>query len=190
MAEKIIITGGPHTGKTTLLEGLKLEFPDAYFVPEPATNVINREQEAQRANPGYEPRLPWIDYRQFGPLVADESEILEAGIPESTRLAFQDRSLIDTIAYSRVEGFHEFVPELQRRIQLARYNLAFFCQPVGDYELTSVRRELPKKAAQTHSEIRRAYEESGLDVVEIPSVSVSRRIDLITKVLQLRNLTT
>jgi predicted ATPase len=188
VAEKIPISGGPHTGKTTLLEALRVRFPEAYFVPEPATNVITRELEAERINPDHKPRVPWVDYRQFGPLVAEESEILEADIPETVTVAFQDRSLIDTIAYSRLNGFDEFVPEVQRRVALARYSFALICQPVGEYTATTVRRETKDEALQTHAAIERAYDESGIEIVSLPAVDVDERVELVAKALQYRDL--
>ncbi len=188
MAEKIPISGGPHTGKTTLLEALRVQFPDAHFVPEPATNVITRELETERANPSHKPRVPWVDYRQFGPLVAEESEVLESDIPEAATIAFQDRSLIDTIAYSRLNNFDEFVPEVSRRVAIARYSFALICQPVGEYTTTTVRRETQDEALQTHLEIERAYNESGIEVISIPAISTNERVALITEVLQSRSL--
>lgn len=101
---KIPISGGPHTGKTTLLEALRHEFPDAYFVPEPATEVIEHELALHNSNPDYIPNVPWIDYKKFGPVVGERSVELEALIPTTARVAFQDRSLFDTIGYARLNN--------------------------------------------------------------------------------------
>ncbi|MFZ1249365.1 MAG: ATP-binding protein [Candidatus Saccharimonadales bacterium] len=188
MAEKIPISGGPHTGKTTLLNALKARFPEAYFVPEPATNVITRELAIEQANPEYVPCVPWIDYRGFGPLVADESEVLEARIPPEARLAFQDRSLIDTVAYSRLNGFDEFVPEVWQRIALAQYSFALICQPVGTYTANVVRRETEDEALQTHLAIEHAYRESGIEVIDLPAVDVDTRLEIVAKALGNRGL--
>ncbi len=188
MAEKIPISGGPHTGKTTLLEALKVRFPNAYFVPEPATNVITRELATEQANLGYVPRVPWTDYREFGPLVADESELLEAEIPSAAGVAFQDRSLIDTVAYSRLNRFDEFVPEVWRRIALAHYSFALICQPVGTYTATTVRRETEDEALRTHLAIECAYQESGIEVIDLPEVDIDTRLEIVAKALENRGL--
>lgn len=144
--------------------------------------------EAEQANPDHKPRVPWVDYRQFGPLVAEESEVLEADIPETATIAFQDRSLVDTIAYSRLNNFDEFVPEVLRKVAIARYSFALICQPVGEYITATVRRETRDKALQTHLEIERSYEESGIEVISIPAISTDERVAFISEVLQSRNL--
>jgi predicted ATPase len=181
--QKIPISGGPHSGKTTLLEALKVEFPDAYFVPEPAETVITRELAKQAIDASYEPIVPWIDYTTFGPAVADESEILEGQIPSSADLVFQDRSLIDTIGYCKLNKLDRFIPEVQRRVNLARYAFALFCEPVGDYTATEIRRETAAEAQLTHDYLGRAYDQSGIPIVHLPAVSVAERLMIIRTAL-------
>jgi predicted ATPase len=181
---KVPISGGPHTGKTTLVEALHSEFPQAYFVPEPAETVINRELAKQALNPDYVPVAPWVDYSLFGPAVADESVILERKIPANASVVFQDRSLIDTIAYCRLNGFEEFIPKVQRRIEVANYAFALFCEPVGSYTATEVRRETADEAKRTHDFLAQAYDESGIRVIHLPAVSVEERIAVIRDVIR------
>jgi|SRR5579862_3029715 len=181
---KIPVSGGPHSGKTTLIEALKSEFPDAYFVPEPAETVISRELAKERQDSSYVPVVPWIDYKLFGPVVADESERLEGQVPDGTELVFQDRSLIDTIAYSRLNGFGEFIPEVERRIAVAKYALALFCEPVGAYTTTEVRRETAEEAKLTHDYLAQAYDNAGIRVVHLPAVSVDDRLSIVRTTIE------
>lgn len=176
---KIPISGGPHTGKTTLIEALKQEFPNAYFVPEPATEVIEHELSLQAQDSSYVPRVPWIDYAKFGPLVTQKSVELEAAIPKDADLAFQDRSLIDTVAYCRLNDFEKYLPEVRRRIAVARYAMAFFCEPVGNYTATQVRRETEDEARQTHDFLSEAYDEAGISIIHLPPVTVEERISIV-----------
>ncbi len=176
---KIPISGGPHSGKTTLLEALGTEFEGAYFVAEPAERVITRELARQTGDPTYTPNVPWLDYSKFGPEVADESVLLEADIPNDADLVFQDRSLIDTIAYCRLNDFESFIPEVERRIKVAGYALALFCEPVGIYTATDVRRETAEEAQRTHDFLAEAYDKSGITVIHLPAVPVPERIDII-----------
>ncbi len=176
---KIPISGGPHSGKTTLLEALSAEFDAAYFVAEPAERVITRELAKQTEDPTYTPNVPWLDYSKFGPEVADESVVLEAGIPEGTDLVFQDRSLIDTIAYCRLNGFEDYIPEVERRIKVARYSFALFCEPVGTYTATDIRRETAEEAQRTHDFLAEAYDNSGINVIHLPAVPVPERISIV-----------
>lgn len=176
---KIPISGGPHSGKTTLLEALRGEFEGAYFVAEPAERVITRELGKQAEDATYTPNVPWIDYSKFGPEVADESVSLEADTPDSADLVFQDRSLIDTIAYCRLNGFDSFIPEVERRIKVARYSLALFCEPVGTYTATEVRRETAEEAQRTHDFLAEAYDHSGITVIHLPAVPVPERLSIV-----------
>jgi predicted ATPase len=180
---KVPISGGPHSGKTTLLEALRDEFVNAYFVAEPAERVITRELAKQAQDTAYTPNVPWIDYSKFGPAVADESVILEVDIPDAADLVFQDRSLIDTIAYCRLNGFESFIPEVERRIKVARYTLALFCEPVGTYTATDVRRETAEEAQRTHDFLAEAYDHSGITVVHLPAVPVPERLELVRAAL-------
>lgn len=102
--QKIPISGGPCTGKTTLIDALSEEFPDAHFVSEPAERVIRREVDAHIADPLHAPVFPMTDYLSFLPLVVAESEELEAAIPHSAELVFQDRSLIDNLGYAALQA--------------------------------------------------------------------------------------
>lgn len=176
---KFPISGGPHSGKTTLLEALRSEFVDAHFVAEPAERVISRELAKQAEDATYIPNVPWIDYSKFGPEVADESVLLEADIPDSADLVFQDRSLIDTIAYCRLNGFESFIPEVEQRIKVARYSLALFCEPVGAYTATEIRRETAEEAQRTHDFLAEAYDHSGITVIHLAAVPVRERIEIV-----------
>lgn len=176
---KIPISGGPHAGKTTILEALKTEFPEAHFLAEPAEIVISRELIKQEADPDYVPSVPWLDYSKFCPLVIEESLRLESEIPADAALVFQDRSLIDNIGYARLHGLDEFVLEAQRLTATANYAFALFCEPVGTYTATKIRRESPDEARLIHDSLAEAYNASGLDIVHLPPVSVEDRLAII-----------
>jgi predicted ATPase len=175
---KIIISGGPHSGKTTLFESLRSIYTDAWFVEEPATRVIRRELTKAEESSTYRPIAPWIDYSLFGPIVVAESIALEDKIPRATHLAFLDRSLIDGIAYSRLNDCAFLIPDIQRHIRAAEYTLAFFCEQVGDHAQTDIRRETADEAKRTRNYLAEAYAESDIPVIHLPAVSVRERLDM------------
>jgi predicted ATPase len=181
---KIPISGGPHAGKTTTLEALKVEFPEAYFVAEPAEIVISRELAKQTADPGYVPIVPWLDYKKFCPIVTEESLRLEAEIPDNASIVFQDRSLIDNIGYCRLNGFDTFIPTVERHLVAAKYALALFCEPVGAYTATEVRRETAEEARLTHDYLSQAYDSSGVQMVHLPAVSLEDRLTIIRTTIE------
>jgi predicted ATPase len=180
---KIPLSGGPHSGKTTLFRALQERYPDAYFIPEPATEIIEHEQSLKLADDSHVLNVPWLDYKRFGPTVMKKSVELESQIPLDADLVFQDRSLIDTIAYARLNNFDNLVPQVQRRVAAANYAFAFFCEPVGEYAMTHVRQETSNEALLTHDYLRRAYDESGIPIVELPNIPVADRLTIVHRVI-------
>ena len=176
---KIPISGGPHTGKTTLLNALQETYPEAYFVDEAAERVISAELLKEERSQSYQGIFPWNHYPEFAKLAIQESVELEANIPEDANLVFQDRGLIDNVGYSRLNDCEHTIPEIVGLIQAANYAFALFCKPVGEYTTTLVRRETPEQAQRTHEYLAEAYDQSGIEVLHLPAVSVEERLEII-----------
>lgn len=86
---KIVITGGPCAGKTTVLEALKKELPGVNFVNEVATTLFNE---------GYPAPNPWTQEWQNG----FQKAIFDRQIQEETTvrgITIFDRGLGDGAAY-------------------------------------------------------------------------------------------
>ena len=181
---RFILTGGPHTGKSTLLEALKIRFPDAYFIPEPATEVISRELIKQQASPDYVPIVPWRDYKLFASLVFEEATTLEQNTPHGVELIFQDRSLIDTIAYFRLNNIADLQEKTWEQANKMNYTAVFFCEPVGSYTATKIRRENSDEASAIQHHLAAVYQDSKLPLFNLPAVSVSQRVEMIDKYIQ------
>ena len=71
--EKIVITGAPNTGKTTLLGALKYRYPDYIYIPEAAMLVIEDEYQKEKSEDDYVGTFPWNNYAGFGPKVIAKS---------------------------------------------------------------------------------------------------------------------
>jgi predicted ATPase len=164
---KVIITGGPHTGKTSLFNAIKGQHPDLGFVPEPAESVLTATGDFTLLNDPLRFCTSCIRFSAFAEKVS-----------EGKGVTVQDRSLIDTIAYARRDGCEELLPELRSLIAAARYSLALECAFVGDYAKTEIRTEDQETAAATHALIMQAYHELGIPVRKLPAVSVPERVDL------------
>lgn len=188
MTQKIVITGAPCSGKTALLEALQLHIPDAFFLPEAATIVIENELRSKERDDSYQMRVPWIDYLQFAPVVTAKSEEMENLIPETVGLSFQDRGHIDTVAFCRINSVEEYLPVVLPKIDAANYSFAFLCEPLDVYVATDVRRETPEKAYRTHIALKQAYKELGMDIVPLPAVSIEERLNLVIQALNERGL--
>jgi len=182
--EKIIITGAPHTGKTTLLDALKSRHQNYSYVPESATLVIEAEHQKEKLENGYTGTFPWNNYSAFGPKVIAKSIELEKELRSSSELAILDRSLIDTIAYARLNDCEHLLPELYPHIEAAHYQKAFFCDFVGTYQSDHIRSESFEEAQITQQALKTAYDEADIQVIEMPAVSVEERIQILEKALE------
>lgn len=185
MSKKIILFGGPHTGKTTLMNGLRQELaPSTHFVPEPAELIIAQELEREKQEPGYTGIYPTTRYPEFVHLVMAKSVELEAQIPPESDKALLDRSLIDNIAYARLNNHEHLIPSIERMVTEAGYTAALLCNFVGTYAQTAVRAESEEQAHFIHDNLVEAYEASGVKIIEIPALDVASRLAMATSVIE------
>jgi predicted ATPase len=183
MMKKIVITGGPHTGKTTLLEGLRQSLPGVYFIDEPAELVIKEERKKAADSSDYEGIYPWSRYPEFAKLVMSRSVALEHAIPLNAEVVLLDRSLADNVGFARVNGCEYLVPEMMRLARIANYSAALLCDFVGEYAQTEVRFEDEERARLTHSHLLDAYEQLGIEVVNILALPIEDRLTLAREVI-------
>lgn len=186
--KKVIITGGPHTGKTTLLNALKAKHQNHTYVAEAATLVIEAEHQKEKSENGYVGTFPWNNYTAFGPKVIAQSLELERDLNSKSGLAVFDRSLIDTIAYARLNDCEHLLPDLYDKIKKAQYHQAFFCDFVGSYKNNHIRSESFEEAQTTQQALRTAYTESGIQMIDMPAAPVEERILILEEALDLCSL--
>jgi predicted ATPase len=182
---KIPISGGPSTGKSTIFDTLTQKYPDAHFVYEAAEIVIKRELTKQKEEPGYEPIMPVTNYRKFAPLVMAQQKENEDAIPEDADLVIMDRCVIDNLGYLAYNGITDYVSEVNRRARAANYTMAFFCDWLGFFEQTEVRRETEEQGLAIHRHLESAYHSSNINVIHLPaattvkSASIANRLQII-----------
>lgn len=176
---KVILSGGPHTGKTTLMNGLRQEsMAGVHFVPEPAELLITEELEKEVRQSGYKGVFPTTRYSEFVGLVVAKSVELEDAIPSGISTAILDRSLIDNIGYARLNRQEHLVPDIQRLVTAAQYSVALICDFVGEYTQTAVRPESWEFAQDIHEHLLEAYVESDVKVVHLPAIDIESRLAL------------
>jgi predicted ATPase len=174
---KVIISGPPHSGKTTLFDALAFSYPEFHYIPEPATTVLERHAAGRAAL--------WTEVftspQEFCELCAQESLRAEEEVPPEASTVILDRSLVDTVAYARRDMCEELVPYVQRLAQAARYSMVLFCNPVGQY---GCRVESAQAAARTGQYLLGAYEESAIKMYMMPSCSTADRLRLAASILR------
>ena len=115
-----MLTGGPGSGKTTLVEALKAR--GFATTQEAGRGVI--QQEVQSGGGG----LPWIDRERFAELMFEwELRSYRQAERQKGSVIF-DRGLPDTIGYLRLEGL-EVPAWMEAEAWRLRYNRRVFIAP-------------------------------------------------------------
>ncbi|GAA4946687.1 AAA family ATPase [Streptomonospora halophila] len=164
----VVITGGPGSGKSTLIEHLgALGFASS---PEVGRAVI-RDQTAIGGR-----ALPWRDPDLFAEVMLSW-EIRAHGLAAAFgATVLFDRGVVDVAGYLRVAGrpVPEHVHAAARRF---RYHRTVFIAPPWPeiYRTDTERRQSPDEAERTHAAMVDAYTEYGYDLVELPRAPVAER---------------
>lgn len=165
-----VITGGPSTGKTTLLA--ELDKLGHRVVPEAARMVIDEgiakgmTVEQIRANE-----------ELFQHDVLKLKEKMEAAL-EDDKLTFFDRAMHDSLAYLRYYGMsiEGWIDEL---FGGSKYKKVFLLEPLPNYVKDYARTEGPDFPKKIHKLLHDAYAEFGMEPIHIPPVSVEKRLEMI-----------
>lgn len=170
-----VITGGPGFGKSALI--IKLQQLGYPVGGEIARQII--EQQIEGGAVGF----PWKDASAFEKLVMNKRIEFLNSIDIET-IAFSDRGLPDQAAFSWFKG-KDVSPELQAAIGLNRYAKKVFLTPPWReiYRNDQIRTETFDEAERIHHFIAEAYLKNGYELIELPFVTVDKRIKFILKSL-------
>ena len=173
---KIIIAGGANSGKSTILE--KLKILGYSTVPEAAEQIIAEEK---RRGSGILPSNPDDAlFYQFQVLVSDRQILLEEEHADEG-LSFLDRSIIDGIAYSRKRNV-KHPRAIDYHIERAGYARVYFLEtlPKELYVNNGIRDETYEEALEHSHTQYRVYKESGLPLTHLPNtLGVEGRLETI-----------
>ncbi|NLA74719.1 MAG: AAA family ATPase, partial [Deltaproteobacteria bacterium] len=104
---KFIITGGPHSGKSSVIR--QLEAWGIQVLHETARTIIMEDQAKRDMDPSFRQLYPWEDQAIFCVRCHERQKEREKGLKHG--LAVLDRSIIDNLAYAAVARI-----ELDKRI--------------------------------------------------------------------------
>lgn len=173
MTQKYILTGGPGSGKSSVL--LELERRGEYIIREAAEDVIKLAQSK-----GVE--KPW-ELANFQRDILNIQIQRERAIPQDIRRVFIDRGIPDGLAYTK-QGT-DIYKEIKS--QCPRYSGIFLIENLGGTEQNKVRREDNGEALELElilGEIYTINPVGGYKVVHIPPQSVIERADDILGVIE------
>lgn len=169
MTKKYILTGGPGSGKSSII--LDLESRGEYVVREAAEDVIKRFQADGIEKPWEEP--------DFQERILDLQVQRERAIPSTIERAFIDRGVLDGLAYTK-EGTNTY-EKIQRRKEY--YEGIFLIEVLGQTQTNRVRREDYKAALRLERKFEEIYSSAGYNVQRIVPARVSERTDRILELL-------
>ncbi|MBL4888830.1 MAG: ATP-binding protein [Candidatus Lindowbacteria bacterium] len=170
-----VIAGGPCSGKTTLLEGLKragyrIEYETAEQLIKRGLQVGSTVEELR------------ADVVKWQTLVFKEDFLLFSSF-ESAALVFVDTSFIETYVFTKLSGI-QMGPHIDAWLRKFRFGGVFFLDKLERHEQTSIRIEDEETAEDLSRSILGAYQDFGYTPEIIPPVSVDERIKLILKTVE------
>ena len=168
----IVLTGGPGSGKTTLIEALRrLGLATA---PE-AGRAIIREQVAIDG-----PALPWLDQRLFFEVILAWEMRTYRAMQETAGPVFFDRGVPDAAGGWAMLG-EAVPPHVRAAIAAFRYGpVAFLAPPWPEiYTGDTERKQDFAEAIRSYDAVVDAYESCGYELVTLPRSTVDDRADFV-----------
>lgn len=170
----IVITGGPGSGKTTLIEALAAR---GHTVRPEAGRAIIREQQAIGGT-----GLPWVDRALFAELMLAADRRSHAEALTQPGLVFFDRGVPDILGYLALCGLP--APEhAEAAARSLRYRRTVFIAPPwrAIFGQDAERRQDFVEAERTHAAMAEAYPRYGYELVALPRASVEERVAFVLR---------
>ena len=170
LADFHVLTGGPGSGKTSLLD--QLQGAGIEVTPEAGRAIIKDQMQIDG------PALPWADRALFAELMLahDMRCHRDAGREGAGGPVMFDRGVPDIVGYLRLEGLP--VPaHVMRAVERLRYNRRVFIAPPWPeiYCQDGERRQDEETARRTFEAMRQVYGELDYELVELPKTTVTER---------------
>ena len=166
---RILVTGGPGSGKTSLIEALAAA--GHATSPEAARAVIRRQQAIDGQ------ALPWRNRALFAELMLDRDLDAHARAGTATGPIFFDRGVPDVIGYLTLCGL-PVPPHVERATRDVRYDRRVFIAPVWPEIFTTdtERKQDLDEAQRTFDAMAEVYPRFGYELVGLPKAPVAERV--------------
>jgi predicted ATPase len=173
---RVIITGAPGTGKTSLIEYLQQTGLQCFN--ERARATIKEQLDLNTD------LVPWKNVVDFSRLV-QQRQLGDYHAAKPGVLNIYDRGLPDVLAYLHKQN--HYVKDLEKTAREHLYfNKVFIAPPWPEiFAQDNERREDLIEMLAIHHALINTYETIGYTIVELPKVSIEERVALIKKELVL-----
>ena len=171
MEKKIVITGAPGTGKTSIITQLR---KSGYSCSEEISREIITEQIESSGKV-----LPWLNLEAFSKRVFLLRKSQYINTPKDF-LHFFDRGLLDVIAYMKMDAL-PISKHYKEDCEKYRYNTTVFYTPIWEeiYINDSERKESLESAITIEKSILETYSFFRYNLIEIPKLTTGERVDFI-----------
>jgi len=175
MTRYIILTGGPGSGKSTVLEALRRL--GHHCAEEKGRKII--KQELERSGHA----LPWRNKRAFRDRMLEEDLRAYESLRHQSGPVFFDRGIIDTYGYSLLEGIEPTEALLSGCSSLPCHTVFIFPPWKEIFTNDAERKQDFAEAQRTFYAMKRAYREFGHAPTEVPPAPVDERVRFILREL-------
>ena len=165
----VVITGGPGSGKTSLIDALAQA---GYAVEPEAGRAIIREEQG-----GDGEALPWRDRALFARKMLDHDIAAHGRSQTSGRLTFHDRGVPDVVGYLTLCGL-PIPDDVDQAARTLRYHRRVFIAPpwAEIFGQDAERRQDFDEAERTFAAMVAVYPSYGYDLVELPKATLVERV--------------
>ena len=177
--KKVVIAGGPGTGKTTIISELKKRGFLCY-------DEISRKITLQARKDGIE-QLFLTDPLLFSQkLLEGRTQQYKDAEKETEDIVFLDRGIPDVVAYMDFIG--DTYPEhFVEACKIHKYDRIFILAPWQEiFTSDSERYENFEEAKDIHKHLLATYKRYGYELIDVPFGSVENRADFILESLNLQ----
>jgi len=164
--KKYVITGGPCSGKTTMI----------YAISSRGFDVIQESSRKIMKKYGIHPKTNFNIFQKT--LMKEQIEIEKNLEKCNFDEVFLDRSTIDAYIYAKL-GNLEYPKEILDIVKSMNYDKVFFLDMLEEYKPDHERWETEETARHVGNELYKAYIDFGYDPIDVPVLPFEERVDFI-----------
>ncbi|MFS4492070.1 AAA family ATPase [Maribacter sp. 2308TA10-17] len=177
--KRIVVTGGPSTGKTAVIEALEQK---GYHCLEEVIRAMTLAKKAEESEVVFEsnPIVSVTDPMAFNQMILNARVSQYESTLESTeKFVFFDRGIPDVLAY--MDCFNqEYDESFTNACSLNRYDLIFLMPPWKEIHVVDNERfESYEESLRINECLERSYTDLGYNVQIVPKDTITNRVDFI-----------